>query len=363
MTLRLLLLAFLTLSCSSPAGDDGLDPIPFGTYFPPLMGDAWEKLTPEQLGWNPSRLTELDAFLESTQTDAFIILYRGRIVHERYFNGTGVQTVHPWFSAGKTVTSTLIGMAEHRGHLFVDDATSKYLGRGWTSLTPAVENRITIKHQLTMTTGLDDYPNGQTDLGNCLQPECLVYKAEPGTRWAYHNAPYRLLIDVLESALGKPRNQITQEWIGDVIGIQRGSWFLNGYIYASTAREAARFGLFISNGAKWGNGPQLLGPIFLRDMVKPNQTPNASYGYLWWLNGQSSHMLPGTQIVYQGALVPTAPSDMVAALGMDDQKIYIVPSRELVVVRFGDRGGSANPLALSQYDRDLWARLMAVMGG
>lgn len=162
---------------------------------------------------------------------------------------------------------------------------------------------------------------------------------------------------MLESALGKSRNALTQEWIGDVIGIQRGSWFLNGYVYASTAREAARFGLFIASGAKWGNGSQLLGPIFQRDMVRPNQTPNASYGYLWWLNGQSSYMLPGTQIVYQGSLVPTAPGDMVAALGMDDQKIYIVPSRELVVVRFGDRGGSSNPLALSQYDTDLWARI------
>jgi len=250
MLLRLIIIVALATSCESPTGDDRPDPVPFGTYFPPLTGNTWEELKPEQLGWNLTRLTELDAFLESTQTEAFVILYRGRILHERYFNGTGMQTVHPWYSAGKTVTSTLMGMAEHRGHLFVDDATSKYLGRGWTSLTPAVENHITIKHQLTMTTGLDDYPNGRTDLGNCMLPECLLYKAEPGT-----------------------------------------------------------------------------------------------------------------QIVYQGALVPPAPSDMVAALGLDDKKIYIVPSRELVIVRFGDRGGDDNPLTLSQYDRDLWALLMAVMGG
>ena len=84
------------------------------------------------------------------------------------------------------------------------------------------------------------------------------------------------------------------------------------------------------------------------------------YGYLWWLNGKSSYHLPQTQIEFNGTLIPNAPADMYAALGKNDQKIYIVPSKKLVIIRMGDAGDGEN-FALSNFDNDLWEKLNALI--
>jgi CubicO group peptidase (beta-lactamase class C family) len=82
---------------------------------------------------------------------------------------------------------------------------------------------------------------------------------------------------------------------------------------------------------------------------------NSSYGYLWWLNGKSSYMVPNEQTVYKGKLVSNAPDDMFAAMGAKDQRIYVVPSKKMVVVRMGDAANPAEPkFAVSGFDNDLW---------
>jgi hypothetical protein len=96
-------------------------------------------------------------------------------------------------------------------------------------------------------------------------------------------------------------------------------------------------------------------------MVNTSQSINASYGYLWWLNGMTSHMLPQTQLIFSGSIVPNAPSDMIAALGKNDQKVYVVPSQKLVVIRMGDSAGLPL-LALSNFDNEIWGRLKLVIG-
>jgi hypothetical protein len=91
-------------------------------------------------------------------------------------------------------------------------------------------------------------------------------------------------------------------------------------------------------------------------MVNTSQEMNKSYGYLWWLNGKDKYKLPGLDMVFNGPLVPTAPLDMFAALGKNDQKIYVVPSMKMVVVRVGSDAGDGN-FALSSYDTKLWREL------
>jgi hypothetical protein len=67
-------------------------------------------------------------------------------------------------------------------------------------------------------------------------------------------------------------------------------------------------------------------------------------------------MLPGTSFVFQGEIVPNAPADMYAALGKNDQKIYVVPSENMVVVRMGNTAG-LSLFAVSNFDNELWARI------
>ena len=90
-----------------------------------------------------------------------------------------------------------------------------------------------------------------------------------------------------------------------------------------------------------------------------SQNLNLSYGYMWWLNGKSSYRLPQTQIQFPGELIPNAPEDMYAALGKNDQKIYVVPSKKLVIIRMGDAADDEN-FALSNFDNELWEKINAL---
>jgi CubicO group peptidase (beta-lactamase class C family) len=131
-------------------------------------------------------------------------------------------------------------------------------------------------------------------------------------------------------------------------------------IYHSNTRSMGRFGLLALNQGKWKN-EQLLNESFFKESVSTSQNINPSYGYLWWLNGKTNYMIPGSQNVYQGALIPNAPSDMYAAMGAEDQRIYIIPSKNMVVIRMGDASDPQNPsFALSGFDNDLWEKINAV---
>ena len=114
--------------------------------------------------------------------------------------------------------------AQESGYLSINDVSSKFLGKHWTTCTDEQENKITIRNQLTMTTGLND---GVSD-NHCLVDSCLNYIADAGTRWAYHNAPYTLLEKVLTNATGQNINLFTANKLKNLTGIS-GSWFTIDY--------------------------------------------------------------------------------------------------------------------------------------
>ena len=352
------LLVIFFISCDKNSETTN-PPTSFATmYFPPTGNSTeWENVTPASLGWNESELTNLYNYLQQKNTKAFIILKNGRIVAEKYFGSFTATDNWYWASAGKTLTAFLVGIAQKEGLLNTNNRTNQYLGNGWTSLPLAKENLITVKHQLTMTTGLDD---GVPDV-DCTSPSCLTYKTDAGARWAYHNAPYTLLEKVVEAAAGTSYNNYFQQKIRDRIGMN-GLWIRNGYnnVYHSTPRSMARFGLLLLNKGVWNGTTILNDNDYFNAQVTTSQNMNLSYGYLTWLNGKASYMLPKSQSVFNGSLVPNAPADMYAALGKDDQKIYVVPSQNLVVIRMGEDAGNSL-LALSSFDNELWGKLKLVI--
>jgi CubicO group peptidase (beta-lactamase class C family) len=333
-------------------------PPPASLYFPPTTGTTWETTTPASLGWNETELNNLYVYLQQKNTKAFIILKNGKIVSEKYFGTFTADSLWYWASAGKTMTGMLVGIAQKEGLLSINDKTSKFLGNGWTSLPQAKEDLITIKNQITMTTGLDD--NVQPD-NDCTLPACLQYKADAGNRWAYHNAPYTLLDKVVEAATGKSYNAYFQEKIRDRIGMN-GIWFKNGYnnVYYSNPRSMARFGLLMLNQGKWDQTVILSDSTYFKAQTNTSQAYNLSYGYLTWLNGKTSYMLPTLQAVLPGMMVPNAPADMYSALGKNDQKVYVVPSQQLVVIRMGESAGNVQ-LAVSSFDNELWGYLKTII--
>lgn len=247
-------------------------------------------------------------------------------------------------------------MAQQEGLLDINDPVSDYLGEGWTFCTPEQEAEITVWHQLTMTSGLNEL----VDDWYCTEPQCLEYLALPGERWAYHNGPYTLLTEVVEAASGQTFNQFVGDRISAPTGMS-GFYFPVGYnrIHISTIRDMARFGLLMQAGGSWNGEAVMTDEVFFNALTTPSQEINESYGYLWWLNGQSSFMLPGVQFAFPGMLVPAAPADMVAAIGKDSQIINLVPSQDLLVLRMGNTPDDA--LVGTDFNTELWEVLNLVL--
>lgn len=356
MPIKFKIIPFLILALFTCSSEDDNPPtiiIPEEEiYFPPINSDAWETKSLAELGWNENELQSLLDFLEEKNTKSFMVLRNGKIVIESYFNNHTATSPWYWASAGKTLTTAITGIAESEGFININNKVSDYIGTGWTSAPLEKENLITCKNLLSMTSGLND------NLGNNVAPENLQYTADAGTRWAYHNV-YKKLQDVVAQSTGVSWDNYFNTKLKNRIGMT-GAWIPSDdfNVYWSNAQSMARFGLLIYANGAW-NDEQIIPEDYLNDAVNTSQNLNQAYGYMWWLNGKSTYRLPQTQFQFNGSLIPDAPNDMYCALGRDDQKIYIVPSKKLVIVRMGQPGDGDN-FALSGFDNELWLRINAL---
>lgn len=351
-----ILFAFTILFClcNCTSNDNEVnEPISEVMYFPPNNTSIWETKTASSLGWNENNISALLDYLEQKNSKSFMVLHNGKIVLEHYFNDHSVTTPWYWASAGKTLTTTVVGIAEQENFINTNNKVSDYIGTGWTSAPLNKENLITCKHLLNMTSGLND------GNGDGVSPQNLTYLADAGTRWAYHNV-YVKLQDVVASATNQTWENYFNAKLKNPIGMT-GAWFQSGNnrVYGSNTRSMARFGLLALNQGNW-NGTQIVNSNYFAVATNTSQNLNLAYGYMWWLNGKNSYRLPQTQFQFNGTLIPNAPSDMYCALGRDDQKIYVVPSKKLVIIRMGEEADSAT-FGLSDFDTILWEKINAVL--
>jgi CubicO group peptidase (beta-lactamase class C family) len=346
----LVIAAFVFFGCSSdeePSPDDSM-------YFPSNTGTDWETTSLSSLGWNESAVQPLKDYLLEKNSKSFMILVNGRIVMEEYFDGHTSTSSWPWNSAGKTLVTTTTGIAQQEGLLNINNKVSQYLGTGWTSEPLEKEDLITSKHLLTMTSGINDESELVTKAN-------LTYLQDAGVRWSYHNV-FQKLMDVVAEASNLEFETYFNAKLKDKIGMD-GSWNygLIFTVYHSNTRSMARFGQLALNKGKWVD-EQIIHETFFNESISTSQSINPAYGYLWWLNGKTSFMVPGGQTVYDGLLVPSAPTDMVAAMGAEDQRIYVIPSKNMVVIRMGDASDPSNPdFAVSGFDDALWQKINAVI--
>ena len=329
-------------------------------YFPADDG-SWETVTPASAGWDAELL---DAALELAGTrdsTGVVVLHKGRIMAERYWDAPDVaayqrllqgyddqgRAIEDVASAQKSVVATLTGMAQERGYLTIDDSVTNYLGEGWSQASREQERAITIRHLLSMTSGL------ATDFN---------FETEPGSKWLYNTPVYHALMRVLMAATGLDRNELTVGWISEPLGMHNTSWTPRPWADAAiatglstTARELARFGLMIQAGGQWGDEVIIGDQDFLAAMLSPSQSLNPAYGFLWWINGQDSARDPGAQARRsEGSLIPSAPDDLVAMQGAGDRKLYLVPSLDLVITRLGYTGAADG----KSFNEAFWEALM-----
>jgi CubicO group peptidase (beta-lactamase class C family) len=327
---------------------------PATMYFPATTSSVWETQSMTSLGWKTTAVEPLKDFLLQKNTKSFMILLNGRIVMEAYFDGHTATSTWEWNSAGKTLTTAAVGIAQQENLLNINNKVSQYLGVGWTSAAKEKEDMITSKHLLTMTSGLND-------ANNLVTKANLTYLADAGTRWSYHNV-FQKLMDVVAVASKQDFEAYFNSRLKNKIGMD-GYWD-NGVIfkiYHSNTRSMARFGLLALNKGKWNN-EQIVNEAFFDESITSSQTINPGYGFLWWLNGKASYMLPNGQTIYKGHLVPAAPADMYAAMGARDQRIYVIPSKKMVVIRMGMTADIGNAsFAASGFDNALWEKINAII--
>lgn len=349
----LILILFTIGSCSKSDDEPVVQPID-GIYFPPLGTDEWETTSASELNWNLDRLEELKEFLVQKNSKSFMILVNGKIVVEEYFNGHSANETWEWNSSGKGLVSATIGVAQQESLIDINNKVSNYLGSGWTNMSLDKENLITVRHLLTMTSGIDDSKQFVTQSN-------LTYVADAGTRWAYGNV-FQKLMNVISEASNSEFSAYFNTKVKNKIGMD-GYWNegLIFTIYHSTTRSMARFGLLTLNKGKWGE-QQIVNDDYFNESINSSQNLNTSYGYMWWLNGKSNFMVPGSQEIFQGSLVPNAPIDMYAAMGANDQRIYVIPNKNMVIIRMGEASDPDNSaFAISGFDNVLWEKINAVI--
>jgi len=322
-------------------------------YFPDADVDGrWEKVDPEKAGWDGRQLEELLEWCGDWGSTSILILWNGRILAEKHWgkrDGETSQRYQRMFvrlneqrqaiedvaSVQKSIVSILVGVALQKNMLQLDDQVSKHVGSGWSKAKPLQENRILVKHLLSMTSGLTGDLN---------------YQTKPGTRWFYNTAAYAVLRDCLVATSGLTVHELTREWLMDPIGMRDSKWVprqasitaLNAFGFASSARDLGRVGLLMQAGGEWAGRSVLENDEFRVASLRQSQILKPEYGYLWWLNRTKR--------------IRFAPADTYAANGALGRRVFVSPSQGLVVVRLGDEPGE---IGTAGFDRGLWQRLMA----
>lgn len=250
-------------------------------------------------------------------------------------------------SQQKSFIAVLVAIAVDKGLIDVDQPVSTYLGQGWSQATADQEARIRVIDVLTMSSGLD---------------ERFSYVADPGGTFFYNTPVYAVTKRILTAAAGQPLETLTRDWLTAPLGMGDTDWRRRPAALASvgndtglvtTPRDVARFGLMVLHGGAAEDGTRVVSRAQL-DALFERSASNPAYGRLWWLNG-SDHTMRILAGRTEGPFIPAAPADLVGALGALDRRLYVVPSRRLVVVRTG--AATRDP----EFDQAFWLRLNAVL--
>ena len=285
---------------------------------------------------------------EPHKTIGVVVVYRGRIIAERYAPGFDAHTQYRTWSSAKSITSALVGILVGQGRLAVDVAAPI---PEWQKPGDP-RGRITIGHLLHMSSGLQSdgawtpeaYWNG-VDTGAVVARSRL--EVEPGSRWKYSNYDTLLLVRSMREVIGDAHTylEFPRRELLDRIGMRDtlpevdpyGNFILSSQVY-STSRDLARLGLLYLNDGVW-NGERILPEGWVEYTTTPapatlllpeDHEAHVGYGAQFWLYGQD----------------PRLPADVYSAAGARGQHATVVPSRQLVVARMG-----LDPLLDSGWDQ------------
>jgi CubicO group peptidase (beta-lactamase class C family) len=298
-----------------------------GCGIPTDIHDGWAITSPEKQGMNPLPLCKMDDGITAgklADVDSIVVVRHGVLVYERYYVFRPHQfefdptTRHQGYSMTKSVVSLLVGIAMDRGLIKdIDAPVISYFPEG-TKLLAAGQDRITLRHLLTMSAGLGS-------------------DRVPGVSFNYNNRETELVGAVLNKVTGKDVEALAREDIFTPLGITDVEWHKDASSGLPTSarglelrpRDWAKIGQLVLNRGVW-EGKQIVPASWIAqstaEQIKAEGPLSAeqvnadgprSYGYQWW-RGRS----PGKD----------HPVQWIAAMGFNSQKTLIIPALDMVVV-------------------------------
>ena len=296
----------------------------------------------------------LDAAIQFSKemgSHALLIYQGGEVILEKYFDGFDAQTISDTQSMHKTVLAMLVGIALDEGVIkSIDEPASNYLDE-WKNDSRRL---ITIKHLLQQSSGLD-YPGfsyhplsdfNQLMLGEDVTKMTLQQKVyrKPNEVFEYNGVNPQNLGLLLQRAYGKRYADLLSEKLWQKIAEDDATVILDSEKYKmtrtycclnATARDWLRIGILILNEGKLGQ-KQIVPKSWIQNMKIPAET-NANYGYLTWLGTehQENRIYNPKSSATGFHSEPFDDPDIVYLDGFGGQRVYIIPSKELVLVRTG----------------------------
>ncbi|WP_197028234.1 serine hydrolase [Bosea sp. 117] len=318
----------------------------------PDILDDWDVATPASVGFDPAALCAIGARLadpNAPNLHSLLVIRHGRLVYETYAEGRderwgrdiGViaydaRRLHDMRSVTKSVVSLLFGIAFERNAIKDLDAPAIGFFPEYADLATPDINRITLKHLLTMTPGLA-WSEGGPWFGP-TNDERLMYEATdpyryvftrrpiyaPGTRWEYSSGATTLLGAVLQKAIGRQLPDFAREALFEPLGMREVEWITLGNGDAAAGgglrlkpRDMAKIGQLVLAGGIW-QGRRVVSEEWIRQSIEPRFEGwlPMRYGYQWWVGGSK---------------VGDRSVPWIAAIGLGGQRLFIVPSLDLVV--------------------------------
>lgn len=270
---------------------------------------------------------------KNKRTRSIVILHDNKLVAEKYDTGFDKNSRILGWSMTKSLTATYFGILQKQGKININNPAPI---SEWKN---DERSKITLNNLIQMNSGLE----WEEKYDKICDATKMLFEAEdmakvqlekpligiPNQTWNYSSGTSNLLSSILRDQF-KTHQEYLDFWYSsliDKIGMHSmlvetdmvGNYVGSSYAWATT-RDWAKFGLLYLRNGNW-NGEQLFDESWSKYVAAPTNTSNGRYGGHFWLNA--------------GGKYPDAPKDMYYASGFQGQKIFIIPSMDLVIVRFG----------------------------
>jgi len=342
------LIIVLILSCSPRTTRWGLPQNDYTYQVPEKIDDGWEYSDLKAEGVDPKKINELMGNIlkgDIKNIHSILLVKNGKLIFEEYFYGYNRDTKHIIYSASKSVTSILMGIAmdqkmipnvDQKVYAFLPE----YKGTKWVDQ----KYDITLKHVLTMSAGIDweheKYPHhdarnstgAMTRSGDWIKFVLDRDAIErPGDRFNYSDGLAMLLGVIIKNSTGMYVDEFAEKHLFTPLGISDYSWrkspggsVITAWGLSLKPRDMAKIGYLFQKNGRW-NGKQIVSQKWVNESTKAHMTQahmpdfalGSGYGYQWWC-GKTNINNQVIEVYY--------------AAGMGGQYIFVCPSLNLVAV-------------------------------